>query len=328
MSSINRLDVARKELREDETRKAQALLQFREWISKHPAFKNYRTGLEKIKKQKKVQLKITCYYFTDDSFFLQFLRARKFNNLRAYELYENYFIHIRTNPHWHADDEKIINKVMKTIERGVIYPFSQRDAEGRKIVFLQLSRLDTSVDTSESIFSLNSEVYTQIQEDEDTQIAGCVSIVDFTGFTLKLLSILSIADARVMANNLSNQTPLRIKCIYILNVPSFARVLLDVFKMALSNVFKMALSDKLKKRLFVVKDLDEFKSKYFDAKLLPKELGGIYPEADMIKEFQETMKHNQKKRQQIYDTEFDVNMIPGKKTQEINVGSFRKLEID
>ena len=47
MSSSNCLDVARKELREDETRKAQALVQFREWISKHPAFKNYRTGLEK-----------------------------------------------------------------------------------------------------------------------------------------------------------------------------------------------------------------------------------------------------------------------------------------
>ena len=234
-------------------------------------------------------------------------------------MYENYFIHFRKNPHWHADDKKIIKKMLQSIDRGVIYPLSQRDAEGRKIVLLQLGKLDTSIDTSESLFSVNSEVYTQCQEDEDTQIAGFVAIVDFTGFTLKLISVLSIADARTIANNLSNATPSRIKCIYILNLPSFARVLLDVFK--------LALSDKLQKRLFFPKDLEELKSK-FDAKLLPKELGGVTPEAEMIKEFQKTIKHNQKVRQQIYDTKFDMNMIPGKKTQEINIGSFRKLEID
>ncbi|CAO1301231.1 unnamed protein product [Diamesa hyperborea] len=296
---VNCLKIAREELREDETRKAQALVQFREWISKHPAFKNYRT---------------------DDSFFLQFLRSRKFNNSQAHELYENYFINVRQHPKWHADDEKIIKKVMQTINRGVFYPLSQRDAEGRKIVLNNVGKLDPSIDTPESHFSTIFEVYTHLQEDEITQITGFVEIFDCTGLKSKHLSCISIPDIVVIANNLKNSVTARIKCIYILNLPPFARVLLDAFR--------MALSEKLKNRLVVVKDLEEFKSKYFDAKILPKELGGITPEADMIQEFQETMKQNQKKRQQIYDTEFDINMIPGKKNEEIGTGSFRKLEID
>ena len=44
MSLNNCSDLAKKEIREDETRKAQSLAQFRQWISKHPAIKNYRNG--------------------------------------------------------------------------------------------------------------------------------------------------------------------------------------------------------------------------------------------------------------------------------------------
>ena len=44
MSLNDCFDVYRKEIREDDLRKAQCLAQFREWISKNPAFKNYRTG--------------------------------------------------------------------------------------------------------------------------------------------------------------------------------------------------------------------------------------------------------------------------------------------
>ena len=257
---------------------------------------------------------------TDDSYFLQFLRARKFNNLKAYELYENYFTHIRTNPHWHADDENIIEKVMKTFDRGIIYPLSQRDAEGRKVVLFHVGKLDTSIDTPESLFSVNAEIYTQLIEDEDTQLSGFVSIVDFTGFNLKQMWSFSVADSRVIAEVTVKSSPARFKCIYIVNLPSFARILADVFK--------MTLSEKLQKRLFFPKDMDELKSKYIDIKLLPKELGGTIPEAEMIKEFKETIRQNKKKRQQIYDTEFDPNMIIRKRHEESGTGSFRKLEID
>lgn len=38
-------DIALNELREDETRRTQALEQFRDWIKKHPFIKSCRTGL-------------------------------------------------------------------------------------------------------------------------------------------------------------------------------------------------------------------------------------------------------------------------------------------
>lgn len=38
------IEKARDELREDDTRKEQALQHFREWIAKHPFIKNIRQG--------------------------------------------------------------------------------------------------------------------------------------------------------------------------------------------------------------------------------------------------------------------------------------------
>jgi hypothetical protein len=37
-------DIAKEELREDESVRSQALAQFREWIAKHPQIKKCRTG--------------------------------------------------------------------------------------------------------------------------------------------------------------------------------------------------------------------------------------------------------------------------------------------
>lgn len=297
--SVDFAKIAREELREDDTRRVQALAQFREWISKHPAFKNYRT---------------------DDSFYLQFLRLRKFNNSQAYELFENYFIHIKKYSKWHTCDKNSSERKMNTIERGVMYPLSKRDAEGRKIIYFQMCRMDPSIDNSDSLISTEYEMFTHLLEDEKNQISGFVLVVDYAGFTFKHMSCLSLADIGILANCITNSATARLKCIYVLNLPSFARVLVDVFK--------MAISDKLKKRLIILKDMDELKSKYIDEKLLPKEFGGVIPEAEMIQEFKETMKQNQKKRQQILDTEFDPNMISRTKKEESGTGSFRKLEID
>ena len=55
---------------------------------------------------------------------------------------------------------------------------------------------------------------------------------------------------------------------------------------------------------------------WIDIKLLPKKLGGTIPEAEMIKEFKETIRQIKKKRQQIYDTEFDPIMIIRKRHEE------------
>ncbi|CAO1439489.1 unnamed protein product [Diamesa serratosioi] len=298
LPTVSYLVKAKEVIREDETRKAQSLEQFREWINKHPAFKNYRT---------------------DDAFFLAFLRARKFNNSKAYELFENYFCMLKKNPKWHLDCKTRTDNIMKTIDRGVFYPLLERDAEGRNIILLQLGKLDISIDTSESVQSTSFEICTQLLEDEVTQICGCIYVIDCTGFTMKLMSLFSISDIQTLADNVKNSTTIGLKGIYYINMPSFGNVLFEIFK--------MAMSDKLKSRLFLLKDLDELKSK-IDGKILPKELGGVIPEAEMIKGFKEMMKQNQKKRQQTHDTLFDPTMIERNKTVESDTGSFRKLEVD
>lgn len=46
------LEKAKNELREDETRKQQALQHFREWLSKHPYIKEFRQGNKKFRMEK------------------------------------------------------------------------------------------------------------------------------------------------------------------------------------------------------------------------------------------------------------------------------------
>ena len=68
---------ARKELREDENRKKQALEHFREWIKKHPYIKQIRQGKKKAKRV--IFYKPRKFIFSDDIFLLQFLRTKKYS---------------------------------------------------------------------------------------------------------------------------------------------------------------------------------------------------------------------------------------------------------
>lgn len=298
MLSEKFLEKARVELREDEKRKEQALEHFREWINKHPYIKDIRQ---------------------DDIFLLQFLRTRKYMMDKVFNTFEHYIRVQKKYSKWFDIQEKDYSKMMELYRNGYVYPLAERDAEGKRIVLIQLKRLDPEYFTSADAIRLSTVISASLLEEEETQIAGFATIIDHEGVTMKQTSLFSITDIFDFATCCSNAVG-RYKQLYLVNLPTFAVFLLDVAR--------STLSDKLKNRIVMAKNMEDLKN-YIDPQLLPKQYGGALPEAEHMKIFDDFFETVRPSLDKIRSRVVDWSKVPDaqEKLKE-TVGSFRKLEID
>lgn len=155
-------------------------------------------------------------------------------------------------------------------------------------------------------------------EEEETQICGVATIIDHEGITMKQTSLFSVSDIVDFVNCLKTAVG-RYKQVYLVNLPSFAVFLMDVAK--------TALNDKLKKRMLLVKDMDDL-ANYIDPKLLPKEYGGVLTQTEHMENFTNYFKTVRPSLESIKNRDIDWNKVPDMKQKVDVVGSFRRLEID
>lgn len=148
----------------------------------------------------------------------------------------------------------------KLYKTGYIYPLTDRDEEGRKLVFIQLRRLDPEHFTSADAIRLSTVISAALMEDEETQIGGFTTIIDHEGATMKQISLFSVADIVDLINCCKNAVG-RYKQVCLVNLPSFATFLVDVAR--------STLHDKMKQRIVSAKNMEDLK-KYVDFKILPK----------------------------------------------------------
>lgn len=113
---------------------------------------------------------------------------------------------------------------------------------------------------------------------------------------------------------------------HFVNIPSFANKVIE-FALGLTT-------EKLKKRMFLDKTLDDLKSRV-DPVLLPKEIGGNMPMADMIAKFKDSLRKQRAKTLALDDMYIDLSGSPpnwlNADDGDIDsglMGSFRKLEVD
>lgn len=66
----------------------------------------------------------------------------------AFQSFENYNLAQKKYAKWFDIVEKDFDKMMDLYQNGYIYPLRERDEEGRKVIFIQLSRLDPERFTS------------------------------------------------------------------------------------------------------------------------------------------------------------------------------------
>lgn len=66
----------------------------------------------------------------------------------AFKSFEQYNLAQKKYSKWFDMSEKDFEKMMKLYHTGYIYPLHERDDCGRKIIFIQIRRLDPSAFTS------------------------------------------------------------------------------------------------------------------------------------------------------------------------------------
>jgi len=160
-----------------------------------------------------------------------------------------------------------------------------------------------------------------LYEEEETQIAGFTTIIDYTNATMKQISLFSLTDMAGFVEVIQNYAG-RHKQLILTNLPSFGVFLVDLLK-GLMN-------EKTRKRLFVTKKGEDLKNFIRPATILPKEFGGKLPQQAHLDRFMiDYKKCNQKLREMFNVSDINWDLVPDMKSiVDESIGSFRKLEID
>lgn len=209
------------------------------------------------------------------------------------------------------------SKNLNFFETGVCYPLSGRDEEGRRIILVQSRKWNPDLYCFYDLVRLFLFVCGVLVEEEETQIAGIIFILDHANVSMKQMPpLVQIKDVIGFLNNSVGRN----QGVYNLNLPSFANFVLETSMAAMSM--------KLKKRMFVLKSLRELK-KHINPALLPKEYGGTITEAEMMEDFKKLRDEKIEIMMTIQQMKIDWNKVPlEKKWKAEPIGSFRKLELD
>lgn len=306
------------ELREDDSRRQQALQQFREWISKQSHITNCRTGLTSVATKLKLLLDFSFQFISDDSFLLRFLRVKKYSNADAFKMLEKFLVSCETHPNWFRNLTFDDDRVRELFDKGYIFPLKERDENGCRVVVIRSNVIDPKKFTfSDELMMINLTIFTLLEEPE-TQIAGFVFIIDHKDIAFDYIAGISLSDIRNYLKCIQSAIPSRPKKAIFLNVPGFAVALLDFAKTLISS--------KLKERAQFFKD-SESVFKYVDKKILPKEYGGSdLTIQDMMNNFRSI---NDCHKQKLFESDRQrINLAMVKGQADEAIGSFRKLEID
>lgn len=195
---------------------------------------------------------------------------------KATGLFENYILLKHSNPKWYNFDEAAISRLWLLYESGVAYPLLERDDEGRRIIFVQTRKMDPKLFTATDAIQLLTWIAKVILEEEETQIAGIVTIIDQSDISFGHLRMLSVSDLFDFVSVINNGSVGRQKGMFMVSLPTFASFVLEVGK--------KATSEKLKKRIHVVENMEKLKT-LIDPTLFPLELGGKVPESEMMGTF-------------------------------------------
>lgn len=248
---------------------------------------------------------------------MRFLRVKKYNVDEAFLHLERSHLSMSRFPQYYND----IEKSMKLFELGNCYPLIDRDAEGRRIIFIQTGKSDPEKFTVADALRLYIHVAMILQEEEETQICGLTFILDNENISIK--HVINPVEARDLMTIIKSCAPMRQKGMYLTNLPSYANIMVDLLK--------PFFSEKLKQRFQVLKDNEELKTK-IDVKLLPRHLGGIHTEEEMKNNFRKIREKYLSLYEKTMDVKIDLEKVDWEKfwpskDSEV-VGSFRKLDID
>ena len=207
---------------------------------------------------------------TDDEFLIRFLRARKYDKDKAFQLLVNYNQFRRK----HITFFKSLNAshLRPVFEDGLPMVSPVRDHLGRTLVFLLAGCWNTKLYTFEDILRALLLTVEYLVESERTQLFGFVLVIDFTGWKFNDVHLLKKQHLVDAVNVFQDCFPGRFKSIHFLNQPWYVRALL--------TFVKPMLKEKAYKRIhFHGKDMFALQ-RFMHGDVVPRELGGNYTIVD------------------------------------------------
>uniref|UniRef100_A0A0B7AZ37 CRAL-TRIO domain-containing protein n=2 Tax=Arion vulgaris TaxID=1028688 RepID=A0A0B7AZ37_9EUPU len=204
---------------------------------------------------------------TDFQFLLSFLRARKFDQEKTFELVKSYYNARVQSPDIYDDAKP--SRVKYLFQNGAVEVLKQPDINGCTVVIMRSGLWDIgnfpTTDIPKSLYL----VFSKILKDENAQVNGVHCINNLSGFTLKHGAQFTPAFAKGLMQVFQDILPMRFKRMDFVNEPTFFDILFAIAK--------MFLKEKMAKRF--VKNGENFENIHavIDPKYLPTDLGGQLP---------------------------------------------------